>query len=189
MNFSKYKKEINDYFVQKEFKRLDDLYQKNTLFVPPFLINELSDYLLEELSEDLMDEYDNYDDLDEDTEESVEFVSFDKVKDKANFIQTELIKRTGDKGLFTMAYNLYLNLTAFLILDNNKLKTSGIILKKLNDSYTLYYVYFENNGIIIIPKNITNEEAKALYEGSKENKTIEGIPDFFNEGKSRKLKP
>jgi len=190
LNFEKYKKEINNYYIQKQINRVDELYKDNTLFVPPFFINELSDYLIKDYEEELKSEQEDEDhSLDEEYEEEAEILSFNKVKKRAEYIQNELIKRTGSRELFTMTYNFYLNLSTFLFLNNEKLNTKGIILRKLEDKYTIYYIYLENKGIMLMPKSLTDEEVESLYNSSKQNKTIIGINEFFNKAKKRKLKP
>ena len=138
---------------------------------------EMSSYFIDEIPVD--------EELSEEEQENFDRELTEKI---AKYIENEIIKRTGPLGLYTMSYNLYLNLIAYLTNPDMPLSTSGLLIRKMNNKYTAFYINFKKNIITIIEKALTKEEIKALYESNENNKNIFGVEDFFSETNTYGLK-
>lgn len=177
-NFDKYIEKINEAKIKKEQRDIDEYYSSESkLFVPPFLMIEMSSYFIDEIPVD--------EELSEEEQENFDRELTEKI---AKYIENEIIKRTGPLGLYTMSYNLYLNLIAYLTNPDMPLSTSGLLIRKMNNKYTAFYINFKKNIITIIEKALTKEEIKALYESNENNKNIFGVEDFFSETNTYGLK-
>lgn len=57
--------------------------------------------------------------------------------------------------------------------------TKGIIIKKSDNGFIMYYAHIENESVILIPKEITTDEAKELYTRGMHNENDDALKEFF----------
>ncbi len=201
LNFKKNCEYLNNKKIQTSLDTMDDLYFGNQiLFAVPFKITDLENYLFdgtfdelgesEEVEEDLdfleedLDE--TYIDEEEDYEEEID-EDEERVKALTTTLKEKLINYLGEDGEFIMSYNLYTNISE-LLFHVNSLSTKGYIIKKLNKTYTLYYINITNGNLIIFPKKLPHEELIKLYESNPENAFVYGLSDFVEIGTKRTYK-
>lgn len=173
LNFNNHKDFLNETRINTVANLQDEMYgNKHKLFTLPFDINYLTDFLLDDLIDDEND--------DEEISEKLE---------KAEYIEETLIRFIGNIGEFTMTMNLCTNLKAFLDNKIKNLNTSGLIIRKLNNEYTSFYLYFNGCDIFVIPKPLSKEEALELYHSHEFNEYIYNLDEFFGITKKYKLDP
>lgn len=127
-----------------------------------------SSKIYDEDEEELEDEEQNNEDdeLDETRIESLENMIFSHV---------------GLEGEFVLSYNLVINIRSYLNSRVPLLFTNGIIIRKLNNEYTLFNMYFEHENLMVISKDIEKSEARELYFSDIDNQEEEGLDEFFGE--------
>ncbi len=191
LNYSKLQKTIN--------KENEIFNNQKYFFTMPFKMTEFKNFVLngafydddeeidEEIDDDEIDEY--YDSISEEEymDEEVED-EYNETADKLLNIKEMLVKYTGTTGDFIMTYNLYLNLISF-VNNSEHLTIDGLLIRKLNDIYTAFYLHLSHNEIIIIPKNLKREELEKLYYSHDDNKEVYGLYEFFEIGKKYTLGP
>lgn len=167
-----------DYVNKKKtigsMKRIDDLYSgKEVLFAEVFSINDLDGYFVDlSLSEE--------DDMDE-----VYAMELDDAISKLDSIKSKLIHVLGNNGKFVMTQNLSMNISHYIESEEDILNTSGFIIRKLNNIYTLFYVNITDENITHIAINKNLEDLKELYYSHDFNKEIYGVKDFFGIDKDK----
>lgn len=174
LSFNVYKDFLNETRINRIANLQDEMYgNKHKLFTLPFDINYLTDFLLEDL-------IDNDESDDEEISEKFE---------KVEYMQETLISYIGGLGEFTMTMNLCTNIKASLDNKIKNLNTSGLIIRKLNNEYTAFYLYFDGYDIFVIPKPLSKEEALELYYSHEFNEYIYNLDEFFGITKKYKLDP
>ena len=58
----------------------------------------------------------------------------------------------------------------------------GLIIKKLNDKYTLYYIHIENDKVIGMHQNLTTNDIDKILEANKDSQNLEHLNSFFGLG-------
>ena len=86
-----------------------------------------------------------------------------------------------------MSRNLIVNIASYIELNDNTLYTNGFVIRKLDNKFKLYYITVTNEEMININREITLAEAQELFYSYELNKDIEGLEDFFEIKKGRKL--
>ncbi len=195
LNFDKYIDYINDTKARITMEGNDEI--NNSVFISPFKINELGGVLLgyddeeeQELEENEEETYDE-EEFEENTylDESLEtdeFLSETQIEEMEN-LKNQLITHMGTEGDFVMSLNLFDNITDYVIGKVNVLETSGRFIRKLNGSYTIFYIHLNENGLIVFPKQANTEEIKSIYEEDPQNDYTEGLKEFFGINKTKKL--
>lgn len=57
--------------------------------------------------------------------------------------------------------------------------TKGIIIKKSDNGFIMYYAHIENESVILIPQELTADEAKELYKRGMHYENEDALKDFF----------
>ncbi len=178
LNFRDNAYKLNKRFIESEMESLDKTYTCTSyMFAPPFKMNDFREYILDTTLEEL--EEDNVESEEIDTQ-SIEYKRIDKIYKLIN-------KNINNKGEFVMTYNLFWNLLTYLNEEIEVLDTTGVIIRKYREEYTLYYVYINTEMVTIIPKSISMEEANNLYLSDENNSITYGVKDFFSKGKGYTL--
>ena len=86
-----------------------------------------------------------------------------------------------------MSRNLIVNIASYIDLNDNTLYTNGFVIRKLDNKFKLYYITVTNEEMTNINREITLAEAQELFYSYELNKDIEGLEDFFEIKKGRKL--
>ena len=171
LNFKKYADFLNVNRDQEQKRELD-INTLDNLFTSPFALKDLEDYIKKNIEKDLEEIYD--------INETIITVG------KLDNIIKEIEMIIGKSDEIIMSNYLYLALEAYsLEIPNSDLYNKGVIIKKLNDKYTLYYLHIENDKAIGTGKEINEEEIKAILKSNPNNYEVEGLLTFFNLGYQR----
>lgn len=155
-------------------KRIDDLYSgKEVLFAETFSINDLDGYFVDLSIPD-----------DEDIDD-VYASELDDAINKLESIKSKLTHVLGNNGEFVMTQNLSMNISHYIESEDDVLNTSGFIIRKLNNIYTLFYINITDENITHIAINKNLEDLKELYYSHDFNKEIYGVKDFFGIDKDK----
>lgn len=178
-NFKQYIEYVNRTKKIGCMNALDKLYCKDKiLFGETFKYNELDGYFVD-FEDDFLDE--DIDDIDE----------LDDIKNRSlsrlNFIKEIFKKNIGINGEFTISQNLIMNIVTYIESEDNTINTKGFIVKKLNNKFTLYYLYITNDYIKKLSKEISLEEAQELFKSHEFNENIYGLNEFFQINKDKRL--
>lgn len=154
-------------------KRLDNLYSgKEVLFGEVFSINDLDGYFV-----DL--------EVDEEELDNIDMDALDSAINKLDSIKSKLTGVIGNNGEFIMTQNLSMNISHYIESEEDILNTSGFIIRKLNNIYTLFYINITDSNIVHMKVNKNIEELKELYYSHEFNSEIFGVKEFFGIDKDK----
>lgn len=204
LNFDKYKDKLNQSKSKLNMKSIDNMFTLDSvLFSPVFKLTTFKDFI-QNLEGDAYDEEELEDDLeeididfdsdiiDETIEEDYdeEFDELDKrSEERSEILENTLISYLGKNGDFTISYNLYLNMKTYILSKNDLINTTGIIIRKINNEHTIFYMTITNNQIIMLPYKPSKEELMNLYKSDPMNQNMYGLDEFFDIDKKHTLKP
>lgn len=156
-NFQALKKEINLFYAKKDMELTDDFLgaEEGFLFKEPLNLENLSSILLKNYHLD------------------------SEVLSLISKIATNLLEIIGP-GEVVFTSNILENLDNVIYgICPAIVYTRGFILKKLKNSYILYYCMLENTSVSVIPEEITKEEAEKLFISNEHNWEVSGLKEFF----------
>lgn len=158
----------------KEMNRLVDSDLNDNLFRGPFNIADLELFIKTEMINDLKEILNDI---------SMSF----KLTNELNNIVSSINHAIGNSNKVLISENMYQFLQNYLLgLYNHVLYNKGILIKELNGIYTLYYIHFENNQIIAIPKELTADDIDLIITNNNQSANLNNLKDFF--GISNSLK-
>ncbi len=198
-NFRQYADYLDKCKKLGAMKELDKSYcSKEIAFGEVFKYNDLTNYFVdtrtffdidgttEELLENDFDDENNDFENEDETLDGLEYEVSEPIR-RNNIIRSNFKKTIGNKGEFTMSRNLIVNIASYIDLNDNTLYTNGFVLRKLDNKFKLYYITVTNEEMTNINREITLAEAQELFYSYELNKDIEGLEDFFEIKKGRKL--
>lgn len=174
MNFKKYQKEINQYRFENSNREIEENLVDN-LFHSPFYLEELEPFVRTELLNEIRQiEGTSYEDFCGDTGALKDIIS-------------SLKNLMGESDEVVISDHFCNILESYLLgLYDQRLYNKGLIIKKLNGDYTLYYIHLDNNQIFGIPKQLTERDIKLILESNEQNLNVEGLQEFFGFGNTLK---
>ena len=173
-NFKKYQKEINQYRFENSSREIEENLVDN-LFHSPFHLEELEPFVRAELLDEMRKiKGPSYEDFCGDT---------GALNDMINSL-TNLMGESDEVIISDHFYNILVNY--LLGIFDQRLYNKGIIIKKLNGHYTLYYIHLDNNQIFGIPKQLTEKDIKLILERNEQNLNVESLQEFFGFGNTLK---
>ena len=159
--------------MQINQKRDLDLNTNDNLFTPPFRLTDIERRMRDETESMLADIFER---------EKEEY----ELTGDLDYIVKEIEMIIGESDEIVMSSYLYQALEQHLLATtNNTLYNKGMIIKRLNGEYTLYYLHIENDKAIGTGKPITEEEIRQILNSNPNNYEVEGLLEFFNLGYSR----
>lgn len=128
--------------------------------------------------------YGDYDKIYDEDEEELEDEEQNNEDDELDETRIETLENMifyhiGFEGEFVLSYNLVINIRSYLNSSVPLLFTNGIIIRKLNNEYTMFNMHFEHENLMVISKNIEKSEARELYLSNKDNQEEDGLDEFF----------
>lgn len=144
----------------KEQKRLEDLYTIDSLFTSPFSLNDLENYIRKEVGLEA---------------EEVASGATENLADIKRMIATLI----GTSEEIVLSSHLYQNLEAYHFKLSRLLYDKGVIIKRLDNQYTLYYVHVENDKIIGMKNELNGADIKKVLDNNVANYDVPGLPKFF----------
>lgn len=172
----KYRLHFKDYIEVLNEIRLKDINQTmysnvhNGIFLSPFNIDNLELFIIEELERETSTF------IDEDPHEQ-------KTSGKLNSIIRSLKEVIGRSEDIALSENLYEVFSLYLLgIQDSILYNDGLIIKKLNDKYTLYYIHIENDKVIGMHQNLTTNDIDKILEANKDSQNLEHLNSFFGLG-------
>ena len=92
----------------------------------------------------------------------------------------------GESEEIIMSDFLYQALESYFFEVSDILYNKGIIIKRLNGEYILYYIHLENDKIIIgNSQTLKEEEIKKIMDSNPFNYEVRGLREFFGLGLNR----
>lgn len=191
-NFQLFKGFLNESRVKGQMNYLDrEVLNKDNglVFRSPCFLVDLEDFIKEEYMNpfgqieelEIPFEEDEADSMDEDYFSSMdELDDFSYDQNKFQLVRHQLVQQIGLDGEVVFSDNLFTNIISYI--SNSRvdvLCTKGIIVKKVDGYFTIYYVAIENGQMMVMSKAATEEEAQSLYYGSKDNERTKGLASFF----------
>lgn len=172
LNFKKYADFLNKNRFQKQNSEYD-LIANNTILTIPFSIKNLEVFIKEENDREWLGEDD----------EHTEY----KNTGALDSIVASIEELIGDSEEVIMSKTLLESLSIYLFgISSNMLYNKGLIIKKLNQIYTLYYVHLEQDKIVGMSHELTSQEIETMINNNLDNKDLEEIKGFFGLGNIRK---
>lgn len=199
LNYEEYRGYVNEVKAMTYLSGIDDL--ESNYFMSPFEMKELGTLFgvaSEETDEEegTESDYDGYDDGDDgddgddnSEEDYLDEVIVEEALEKVEQIVDEMKRIMGNLGLFSMSLNLFYNVNDYISGKVVLLDTKGIFIRKLDNQYTMFCVYLSDDQTMVIPRVLSKEEAKRLYEKDERNKDVLGLDSFFGVSKSLDMKP
>lgn len=179
LNFKKYAKDISRYVAKRNMEGLDNLLEEKDFyeFLTPFYLDDFQGFINREFSKDYTLIY---------SEMDREDVSLEICNNEFETIINNLKAQIGIDGEVIISSNIYQNLILILLgVIADGISTKGVIIKKVGNIYTLYMVHITNHEVMVIPKDITQEEMEDIYRLNPENDNIEGLAEFFRINRGR----
>ncbi len=169
-NFRKYAKYLNDSKEKAEMEfELEELSDETRYqFKSPFYVSDLLSFFNNEERKKVKDV----------SLDSLEKCSF-KENERINYLTKLLLDTVGCDGEIVIPESLYSIFTNYLYNMNSFIHAKGVIIKKMEDKYIIYYVDFTKGNTICIPCQIDTEHLHMLYYKSDENANVEGLKEFF----------
>ncbi len=109
------------------------------------------------------------------------------------FLRTDLLDKLGINlrqqmvcGEIIMSNNMYEVL--YEVLDGfsgDTIHTRGLIIRKLDGVFTLYYAQLDNNEIVLMPQELTTHEAQELFYKNENNQNNSELKSFFGINRGR----
>ena len=142
---------------------------KDNLFHSPFNIDDLEIHLLSELDKEVAEIY-----------QSPYHKMPHQKTGKLDSLLSSLKNLLGASEEIIISDNLYQTLSYYLFdLTSGYLYNKGIIIKKLNGEYTLYYLHLDNDQIIGVPEILTKEDVDLIFASEPANYNVIGLQEFF----------
>ncbi len=89
-------------------------------------------------------------------------------------------------GEIIMSNNMYEMLyEALEEFSGDTIHTRGLIIRKLDGVFTLYYAQLDNNEIVLMPRELTMEEAQDLFYKNENNQNNPELKSFFGINRGR----
>lgn len=173
-SFSQYYREINESKIKSEMAKDDNPY----LFTSPFSLVDFEHIFMYgvESEEGLLGaiEY-GY------TLEDLEIAMR-----RLDELKQSLIRQIGNEGEIILSDNLYENIARYIFNSSSEfLLTTGTIVKKYRDEYSLYCLEMQADKLMIMGKAISIDEARDIYNQNEANKEVEGLQEFFQVTRNR----
>lgn len=90
------------------------------------------------------------------------------------------------RGEIIMSNNIYEMLYEVLNgFIGETIHTRGLIIRKLDGVFTLYYAQLDNNEIVLMPQELTTEEAQELFYKNENNQNNPELKSFFGINRGR----
>lgn len=181
---------LNQSRLNKGIRAMDNLFfseKDGYLFSRPFQLIDLEDCINIDLvntnNEDLFSD-ENIDVKDDDTyaDFTIDSINNDRLAKILSLVQSLI----GLDGEVVLSDNLMANLASYA--DNEhmtKFFTTGMIIKKVDGLYTLYYVNINENDVAVIGNSVSLEFVQELYKRNVKNETVSGLDDFFGLARDR----
>ncbi len=100
--------------------------------------------------------------------------------DRIDWILDYLLQYIGGDSEVVISNNLFKNLV--LVLSGymaNAINTKGVIIKKCDVGFVLYWVHIVKDKVLIDEKEISEAEAKEIFEKNPLNAEVAGLSNFF----------
>ena len=163
-------------------ERSDD---RNT-FTIPFNMSEFTTFVTG-YEESECDEEENTDDYVEEEYENEEELSLEERYSRIKLLEEEISAYTGVDGSFIMSRNMFEALGDYFEDQFGILRTTGFIIRKSSNRYTVYYTKLTEEQIIILPKECSKEEVVDIYLSEPLNANVDGLSEFFETTKNYRL--
>lgn len=169
-NFKKYAKYLNDSKEKAEMEfeceelNAEDKYQ----FKSPFYVTDLLSFFNSEERKKIEEDF-------PDVSEKDSFSECDRI----NNLTKLLLDTVGSEGEIVIPESLYSIFTGYLYKMNSFIHAKGVIIKRVEDKYIIYYVNFTKGNTICIPCPLDVTHLHMLYNKSDKNKDVEGLKEFF----------
>lgn len=174
-----YRTHFNDYidFLNenriKEQRRREDLIINDNLFTSPFVLKDLELFIRTSVEEEISTVY-------EEEKQSI------KLTGKLDQIIHGIENAIGESEEIIMSDFLYQALESYFFEVSDILYNKGIIIKRLNGEYILYYIHLENDKIIIgNSQTLKEEEIRKIMDSNPFNYEVRGLREFFGLGLNR----
>lgn len=178
-NFKLFSEFLNEQRENKNLEFADEFFVDDKYkFMIPFYLDEFELFMTKEMHREacLLDEslleY-----------EVTEARAFNK--NKLATVLEPLKSQIGLDGEIVISKNIFDFIEFYLLGFYNSINTTGFIIKKVSEEYILYFVKIENSKLIAIPKYITHEDLKIIYNKNLENANVPGLDEFFGFNRSR----
>lgn len=177
LNFKENIHYINSCKVKSIMKTIDETFiDKGISFSSVVETSNMFDVVLCGDNEVLDDEFE--DDLNEEDDQDV--AKNDFLEERIQVLEDMLFSYFGYDGKFVLSYNLVLNIRSYLSGEFPLIFTNGIVVRKLNDEFTVFNVYLSHDNLIVMHKDITKAEARELFYSCDENLEKDGLDEFFD---------
>lgn len=171
-----YRLHFKDYIEFLNESRLKDINQTiysnvhNSIFLSPFKLDDLELFIKEEMDREM-----------------AEFVDKEphehKKSGKLNRMIQSLKEVIGRSEEIVLSENLYEVFSLYLLgIQDHILYNDGLIIKKLNGNYTLYYIHIENDKIIGMHERLTDSDIDKILEANQTSQNLENLNEFFGIG-------
>lgn len=162
-------KEYIDFLNESRLKGINKEVYSNindSMFCPPFKLEDMEVFLKEELDKMAGEEPEEY-----------------KSSGKLNNIIKSLKEIIGPSEEIILSEDLYDAFSNYLlgILDKI-LANDGLIIKKIRGQYILYYIHIENDKIMGIHEILNDNSIEKIIEANQTNQHLESLNDFFGRG-------
>lgn len=169
LNFKDYIEYLNENKI-KETSRQEEQNLADYHFRPSLLIDDLEIFIKREMAKDVS-----------------MFINFQTDDLRVSGIFSNVINNLksliGTNEGIIISENIYNSLVSYLLGQNNRiLYNKGIIIKKINGIYTLYYVLLENERITSVAKQLSEKEINLLLQRNVDNQDLEELKTFFGYG-------
>lgn len=180
-NFKMFAKYLSDQRTIDLMKFCDDeLYVDDKYkFKVPFCLNDFELFITKEMYRDSLEMDDSLRDY-----EITEPQNFDS--DRVKAILEPLKAQIGEDGEIIVSSNIYDNFCFYLLGFAGTIYTNGFIIKKLEDTYTLYYLNIAENNLTAIPQVLSKDELDMIYNKHSDNEFVPGLKEFFGISRDRK---
>lgn len=175
LKFKDNREYINACKVKSVMKTIDEIYMDDgMIFSSVMEIGSMFDTIMYG-SEEIVYEEDEEQENQNDEEEVEKQIDEDRIQT----LEDMLFGYVGYEGEFVLSYNLVLNIRYYLNSEVPFLFTSGVIIRKLDNEYTMFNVYFAHENLMVMSKEITSLDAREMYYSSIDNQESDGLDEFF----------